>query len=122
MLHATTSAHEALGVWLVAACAAVGLWGSISFLVRQHVSARYRTAFLGLVALAALQCVVGVLSVAAGGDGRAGWTHVIASGIGIVLLGVPYLWAARGSPAREAVTLAVVAWLAAAVFGDDLSR
>jgi hypothetical protein len=120
MLHAVVSAHQAVDVWLVAGCATLGTWGTLSFATRRRVTGRYRMVFLLLLALTVLQGLVGVATLVAG-DRRAGWTHIAYGAIGLLLLGGPYLWAARGTREREAATLAVVCWLGAIAFGEDLT-
>ncbi|MFZ0215594.1 MAG: hypothetical protein WAM30_06580 [Candidatus Dormiibacterota bacterium] len=120
MLHAVVTAHQAVDVWLVAGCAALGTWGTLSFATRRRVSGRYRLAFLALVGLIILQGLVAVATLVAG-DRRAGWTHLVYGAVGLLLLGGPYLWAARGTQEREAATLAVVCWLGAIAFGEDLT-
>ena len=116
MLPVLAFIHQRLAVALLAFALVLGLWGSLSFIRRRQVSGGYRSSFLLMTGLTAIQGLVGAAALVAGGR-PAELLHLVYGAFAITFLPGVYTFAGRGASAseaaraREAAILAAAAWI-----------
>jgi CDP-diglyceride synthetase len=113
-------AHARLAVALILYALLLGLWGSFQFLRRRAVSGGFRSSFLLLAGLTALQGLAGLGSLAAGGRPRE-LLHLVYGIFAVVFLPGLYLYVARGARDREAAFLAAGCWVVLIAFARGLA-
>jgi heme A synthase len=116
-----TFLHARLAIALIAYAALLGLWGTLSLLGRNHaVSGGYRSSFLLMIALTAVQGALGAITLASGDRPRE-ILHIVYGIFAIVFLPGAYFYSSRRKPDQEATILAVSAWIVAIAYGRGLS-
>jgi hypothetical protein len=93
---------------------ALGVWGTYGYFRRAQVSGGFRSSYLIMAGLTALQGLVGLGAFAAGGHPKV--LHIVYGVFAVIFLPGAYLWAHGGSPRREAVILAAAAWIASIAY------
>jgi hypothetical protein len=95
----------------------LGLWGSYQYLRHRAVSAGFRSAYLLLCGLTALQSLLGLGNLALGRTLH-NPLHIVYGIFAVVFLPGLYFYSASGraSPAREAVFLAAACWIVLVAF------
>jgi hypothetical protein len=89
---------------------ALGVWGTFEYFRRASVSGGFRSSFLIMAGLTAVQGLLG-LGAFALGDRPTTLLHIVYGVFAVIFLPGAYLWAHGGSPRREAVILAGAAWV-----------
>jgi hypothetical protein len=89
---------------------ALGVWGTFEYFRRASVSGGFRSSFLIMAGLTAVQGLFG-LGAFALGDRPTTLLHIVYGVFAVIFLPGAYLWAHGGSPRREAVILAGAAWV-----------
>jgi heme A synthase len=113
--------HGRLAIALLLFAVLLGLWGTFSLARRRGVSGGFRSSYLLMFGLTALQGVLGAVGYLFGDQPRQGLLHVVYGVFALVaLLGV-YFWAARGSRDREAALMAITCWVVAIAYGRGLT-
>lgn len=116
----TTFLHQRLALALFAYALILGAWGSYGFLRRRRVSGGYRSSYLLMSGLTAIQSLAGVLVYVQGGRPRE-TLHVVYGLFAIVFLPAIFVIAQRGPEAeqmraREAALLAAASWIVLIAF------
>jgi heme A synthase len=112
--------HRRLAYALLIFAVILGIWGGFQFMRRRAVSGGFRSSYLLMVGLLAVQGLLGVLSLTTTPPPR-GILHVVYGIFAIVFLPGVYFYAARGSRAREAAFMAASCWIVAVAFGRGIS-
>lgn len=112
--------HQRLAIALILFAVILGLWGSLQMLRRRAVSPGFRSSYLLMVALTAVQGALGVAAYPLGGAPREGLLHVVYGVFAILFLPGVYAYSARGSRLREAALLAASCWIAAIAYGRGI--
>lgn len=110
--------HQRLAIALVAYSLILGLWGTVSFIRSRQVSGGYRSSYLIMAALTAVQDLVGAGAYAAGPRPRE-TLHVVYGIFAIAFLPAVFVFASGGARggggatnrAREAAFLAAASWI-----------
>ena len=95
----------------------LGLWGTFQYWRRRAVSGGFRSSYLMLCGLTALQSLLGLANLALGGTLH-NLLHVVYGIFAVVFLPGLYFYSASGraSPAREAAFLAAACWIVLIAF------
>ena len=93
----------------------LALWGTYLYFRKRSVSAGFRSSFLIMAGLTAVQGLAGV-AVFALGQHPTHLLHVVYGIFAVLFLPGVYLWAHGGSSQREAVILAGAAWVVSIAF------
>ena len=112
--------HDRLALALILFAAVLGVWGSLQFLRRRAVSPGFRSSYLMMVGLTAVQGAAGVVLALAGHWPRGELLHFVYGVFAILFLPGVYFYAARGSRTREAAFLAAACWIVAIAFGRGI--
>ena len=95
---------------LVALAVVLGLWGAYGYFRHAEVSGGFRSSYLIMAGLTAVQGLVG-LGLFLVGQRPHTLLHLVYGIFAVLFLPGAYLWAHGGSKRREAVILAAAAWI-----------
>ncbi len=93
----------------------LSIWGTYLYFRRSAINGAFRSSFLILGGLTALQGLAG-LAVLAAGRRPAELLHIVYGVFSVLFIPAVYLYAQDGSPRREAVFLAGAAWVVSVAF------
>ena len=100
---------------LLAFALLLGIWGTYGYFRRAEVSGGFRSSYLIMAGLTALQGLVGLaLFIAAQRPHTL--LHLVYGIFAVLFLPGAYLWAHGGSKRREAVILAAASWIVAVAY------
>jgi len=105
---------------LVAFSVLLGIWGTYRYFRRAQVSGGFRSSYLIMAGLTAVQGLAG-LAVFALGHPPGRILHVVYGIFAVIFLPGAYLYAQGGSKRREAVILAGAAWIVAIAYLRGIS-
>ena len=105
---------------LVAFAVVVGIWGAYGYFRHAQVSGGFRSSYLIMAGLTALQGLFG-LALLVTGHPPARLLHVVYGIFAVIFLPGAYLYAHGGSKRREAVVLAGAAWIVAIAYLRGIS-
>ena len=105
---------------LVAFAVVVGIWGAYGYFRNAQVSGGFRSSYLIMAGLTALQGLFG-LALLVTGHPPARLLHVVYGIFAVIFLPGAYLYAHGGSKRREAVVLAGAAWIVAIAYLRGIS-
>ena len=88
---------------------ALGVWGTYSYFRHAQVSGGFRSSYLIMAGLTAVQGLLGLGAFAVGGHPKL--LHIVYGVFAVLFLPGAYLWAPGGSHRREALILAGAAWV-----------
>ena len=108
--------HQRLAAALILFALVLALWGSYQFVRHRAVSGGFRSSFLLLGALTAVQGALGAVELAAGTRPRE-LLHVVYGIFAVVFLPAVFTYAGRGAKDREAVYLAAACWVVLVAYG-----
>jgi heme A synthase len=111
--------HQRLGIALILFAAALGVWGTVSFLTRRQVSPGFRSSYVLMIALTGLQGALGIVLITMTQPREL--LHVVYGAFAFLFLPGIYFWAGRGTRAREAAFLAAACWIVAIAFGRGIT-
>jgi len=94
---------------LIIFAVALGVWGTYGYFRHAQVSGGFRSSYLIMAGLTAVQGLVGLGAFAFGGHPKL--LHIVYGVFAVIFLPGAYLWAHGGSRRREAVILAAAAWI-----------
>src|SRR5215472_7414753 len=103
---------------LILFAAALGVWGTVSFMRRREVSGGFRSSYLLMIALTAVQGAIGLVLITQTRPREL--LHVVYGAFAFLFLPGVYFWAGRGSKAREAAFMAIACWVVAIAFGRGI--
>jgi hypothetical protein len=87
----------------------LGIWGTYHYFRHAQLSGGFRSSYLIMAGLTAVQGLLGLGAFAVGGHPKL--LHMVYGVFAVIFLPGAYLWAHGGSPRREAVILAAAAWV-----------
>ena len=105
---------------LVAFAVLLGVWGAYGYFRHAQVSGGFRSSYLIMAGLTAVQGLAG-LAVFAMGEAPHRFLHVVYGIFAVLFLPGAYLYAHGGSKRREAVILAGAAWIVAIAYLRGIS-
>ena len=105
---------------LVAFSVLLGIWGTYGYFRHAQVSGGFRSSYLIMAGLTAVQGLAG-LAVFALGHPPGRILHVVYGIFAVIFLPGAYLYAQGGSKRREAVILAGAAWIVAIAYLRGIS-
>jgi hypothetical protein len=117
---ALLSVHRVSANALVAFSVVLGLWGTYGYFRHAQVSGGFRSSYLIMAGLTAVQGLAG-LAVFALGHPPSRILHVVYGIFAVIFLPGAYLYAQGGSKRREAVILAGASWIAAIAYLRGIS-
>ncbi len=100
---------------LLAFAVLLGLWGTYGYFRQAAISGGFRSSFLIMAGLSAVQGLVGLALFAAGPRPHT-LLHLVYGIFAVLFLPGAYLWAHGGSKRREALILAAAAWIVAVAY------
>jgi hypothetical protein len=110
VLAATAFFHQRFAIALLVFAGLLGLWGGFQFVTRRRLSGGFRSSYLLMIGLTAVQGVLGVASFAQGGRPHE-LLHVVYGIFAIFFLPGVYFWAARRARDTEAAILTASCWI-----------
>src|SRR5579859_4093752 len=102
--------HARLAWALVLMAGVLAVWATVTFFRGRALSGGFRSSYLLLVALTAVQCLAG-LGLLALGDRPGVLLHVVYGIFAIAFLPGLYFYTARGTRQREAAFLGIACWV-----------
>ena len=105
---------------LVAFAVVLGIWGAYGYFRHAQVSGGFRSSYLIMAGLTALQGLFG-LALLVTGHPLARLLHVVYGIFAVIFLPGAYLYAHGGSKRREAVVLVGAAWIVAIAYLRGIS-
>ena len=103
--------HQRFGIAAVAFAVLLGIWGTFQFLRYRRLSGGFRSSFLLLIGLVAVQGLIG-LGLLIGGKRPGEWPlHIVYGIFGVVFLPGMYFYSERRDDLREAAILAASSWI-----------
>jgi len=105
---------------LVAFAVLLGIWGAYGYFRNAQVSGGFRSSYLIMAGLTAVQGLFG-LALLVTGNPPSRLLHVVYGIFAVLFLPGAYLWAHGGSKRREAVILAAAAWIVAVAYFRGIS-
>ena len=106
----TAFLHVRLAFALVLLSVTLGIWGSYQYLRHRAVSAGFRSTYLMLAGLTAVQGLMGAITFGLGLHPR-NLLHIVYGIFAVVFLPGIYFYSSRGGKDREAVFLAAACWI-----------
>jgi hypothetical protein len=93
----------------------LAIWGTYQYFRKAAVSAGFRSSYLIMAVLTAVQGLLGLAAFAIGGHPRT-LLHFVYGAFAVLFLPSAYFWALRGDRRREAIILAGAAWVVSIAF------
>lgn len=106
---------------LVAFAVLLGLWGAYHYFRNQRVSGGFRATYLIMVGIVAVQDLLGLAALVAGGGPRGGILHMVYGAFAILFLPGAYLYSRGDDHRREALILAGASWIVSIAFIRGIS-
>ena len=94
----------------------LGVWGTYQYFRRSAVSGGFRSSYLIMAGLTAVQGLVGLGAFALGGRPAGQLLHLVYGIFALLFLPGAYLYAHSGNPRREALILAGAAWIVSVAY------
>ena len=107
--------HELGARVLVAYSVVLGIWGAYLYFRREALTGGFRSSFLIMAGLTALQGLAGLVVFIIGSHPRE-LLHVVYGAFAVLFLPGVYLYAQGGTKRREALFLAGAAWIVAIAY------
>jgi len=90
----------------------LGLWGTYTYFRNQRLSGGFRSSYLIMAGLTAVQGLLGVAALIAGGSAREGLLHMVYGVFAVLALPGAYLYSRGGNDdRRETLVLAGACWI-----------
>jgi heme A synthase len=94
----------------------LGVWGTYRYFRRAAVSGGFRSSYLIMAGLTAVQGLLGLGAFALGGRPGGQLLHLVYGIFALLFLPGAYLYAHSGNPRREALILAGAAWIVSVAY------
>lgn len=94
----------------------LGIWGTYHYFRNVKLPGGFRSSYLIMVAVTAVQGLIGLAALIAGGHPGEGLLHYVYGAFAILFLPGAYLYAHGGTDRRETVILAGACWIVAIAF------
>ena len=111
--------HQRFSVALILFAILLGVWGGFQFLTRRAVSAGFRSSYVLMIGLLAVQGLLGLVSLTTFRPREL--LHIVYGIFAIVFLPAVYFYAARGPRVREAALMAASCWIVAIAFARGIA-
>lgn len=112
--------HQRFAVALILYAILLGVWGGFQFFRSRALSSGFRSSYVLMIGLLAVQGLLGVVLLIGHRQPRE-ILHVVYGIFAIVFLPGVYFYAARGSRVREAAFMAASCWIVAIAFGRGIA-
>lgn len=99
----------------------LGSWGAYTYFRNRRLSGGFRSSFLIMVGVTALQGLFGVAALFVGGNPNRGILHMVYGAFAVLFLPGAYLYSHGGSTRRETLILAGAAWIVAIAYFRGIS-
>jgi len=106
---------------LLAFSVLLGIWGAYGYFRHAQVSGGFRSSYLIMGGLTAVQGLFGLALFVTGHPPSRGVLHIVYGIFAVLFLPGAYGWAQTGSKRREAVILAGAAWIVAIAYLRGIS-
>ena len=112
----TTFLHARLAIALLAFALVLAIWGTYGYVRHKSLSGGFRSSYLLLIGLTAVQGLAGLLTLTAGGHPKP--LHIVYGIFAILFLPGLYFYAGRDDDRpREAAFLAAACWIVLIAYG-----
>ena len=101
---------------LLAFAVLLAVWGTYNYFRNLKLGGGFRSSYLILTGLTALQGLFGLVALAAGGNAQRGILHMVYGVFAVLFLPGAYAYAHGGSAPRETVILAGACWIVCIAF------
>jgi len=115
LIEAIVFIHSVLARALLLYAVLLGIWGTYLYFRRSAVTGGFRSSFLILGVVIAVQGVAGLVALAAG-HRPTELLHIVYGAFAVLFIPGVYLYAHDGTPRREAIFLAGAAWIVSVAF------
>ncbi len=115
MTHTLLFLHSLAARTLLVYAVALALWGTYRYIRNRELSGGYRSGFLIMAGLTALQGLIGLSFYALGGHPPK-LLHIVYGVFAVLFLPGAYAYAQQGSRRRETVILAGAAWIVSVAY------
>jgi heme A synthase len=99
----------------------LGVWGAYHYFRQTRLSGGFRSTYLILAGLTALQGLFGLAALLTGGSPTRGILHMVYGAFAVLFLPGAYLYSHGGTDRREALILAGAAWIVAIAYFRGIS-
>lgn len=96
---------------LVIFAVVLAIWGTYHYIRNTRLSGGFRSSYLIVIGLTALQGLFGVAGLIAGGSPREGLLHMVYGVFAVLFLPGAYAYSRGGSDRRESAILAGACWI-----------
>ena len=101
--------------------AVLALWGTVQYFRNRPLTGGFRSGFLIMAVVTAVQGVLGLSALLVGGDPKEGILHMVYGVFAVLFLPGAYLYAHGGSQRRETVILAGACWIVTIAYVRGIS-
>lgn len=113
--------HDRFAVACVLFALVLAIWGSFQFLRYRRVSGGFRSSYLLLIGLTAVQGIIGVVLLLGGHRPKDWPLHIVYGIFAIAFLPALYFYSERRNDLREAAFLAASCWIVLVAFARGLT-
>lgn len=106
---------------LVVFAVVLGLWGAYHYFRNQKVSGGFRSTYLIMVGIVAVQGLLGVTALLVGAAPREGILHMVYGAFAVLFLPGAFLYSRGDDRRREALILAGASWIVSIAFIRGIS-
>ena len=99
----------------------LALWGTVQYFRNRPLTGGFRSGFLIMAVVTAVQGVLGLSALLVGGDPKEGILHMVYGVFAVLFLPGAYLYAHGGSQRRETVILAGACWIVTIAYVRGIS-
>jgi heme A synthase len=94
----------------------LALWGTVQYFRNRPLSGGFRSGFLIMAGVTAVQGLLGLSALFVGGNPREGILHMVYGAFAVLFLPGAYVYAQGGTQRRETVILAGACWIVAIAY------
>ena len=113
--------HRYLATVLLIFALLLAVWGTFLYFRNRRVSGGFRSSYLIIAVVTALQGLLGLGALVTGGSPREGILHMVYGAFAVLFLPGAYLYSHGGSERRETAVLAGAAWIVAIAYFRGIS-
>lgn len=108
--------HQRFGVALLIYAGALGVWGTFSYVRHKQVTGGFRSSYILMAGLAAVQGLLGLIALLTGAGHLEDLLHIVYGIFGVLFLPAMYFYSSRRDDAREAAFLTAASWIVMVAF------
>lgn len=113
--------HRYLATVLLIFALLLALWGTFLYFRNQRVGGGFRSSYLIMAGVTALQGLLGLGALITGGTAREGILHMVYGVFAVLFLPGAYLYSHGGSQRRETLVFAAACWIVAIAYFRGIS-